>query len=80
MRLRRASSSLDELMGRSPRFAYRKIGKANKNNNNDDYDGIANQDLEEINVTDVRIGDLLVVRPGDSYSCRWNNNLRTSTN
>ena len=62
---RRASSSLDELMGRSPRFAYRKIGKANKNNNNDDYDGIANQDLEEINVTDVRIGDLLVVRPGD---------------
>ncbi len=31
---RRASSSLDELMARSPRFAYRKIGKANKNNNN----------------------------------------------
>jgi heavy metal translocating P-type ATPase len=62
---RRASSSLDELMARSPRFAYRKIGKANKNNNNSDYHGIANQDLEEIKVTDVRIGDLLVVRPGD---------------
>jgi heavy metal translocating P-type ATPase len=62
---RRASSSLDELMARSPRTAYRKIGKVNKNNNNGDYDGIANQGLEEIKVTDVRIGDLLVVRPGD---------------
>ena len=62
---RRASSSLDELMARSPRIAYRKIGKVNKNNNNGDYDGIANQGLEEIKVTDVRIGDLLVVRPGD---------------
>ena len=35
---RRASSSLDELMARSPRFAYRKMGEAN-NNNNSDYDG-----------------------------------------
>lgn len=50
---RRASSSLDELMARSPRIAYRK-GREKKD-----------QSLEEINVTDVRVGDLLVVRAGD---------------
>lgn len=46
---KKASSSLDALLLRSPRFAHRKNG----------------QDLEEINVTDVRIGDILLVRPGD---------------
>ena len=61
---RRASSSLDELMARSPRTAYRKIREVNKNNNSD-YNGIGDQSLEEIKVTDVRIGDLLVVRAGD---------------
>ena len=61
---RRASSSLDELMARSPRIAYRKMRKVN-NNNSSDYDGIDDQSLEEIKVTDVRIGDLLVVRSGD---------------
>ena len=33
--------------------------------NDDDYEGIGDQSLEEIKVTDVRIGDLLVVRAGD---------------
>ena len=74
---RRASSSLDELMAKSPRIAYRKMREIN---DDDDYEGIGDQSLEEIKVTDVRIGDLLVVRVGDSYSCRWNDNLRTSTN
>ena len=46
---KKASSSLDALLSRSPRLAHRK---------ND-------HGLEEINVTDVRIGDLLLVRPGD---------------
>jgi cation transport ATPase len=60
---RRASSSLDELMARSPRFAYRKISEANsiykdRDENND-------QHLEEIKVSEVLIGDLLVVRAGD---------------
>ena len=64
---RRASSSLDELMARSPRIAYRKMREVNNknNNNNNGYDGIYDQSLEEIKVTDVRIGDLLVVRAGD---------------
>jgi heavy metal translocating P-type ATPase len=61
---RRASFSLDELMARSPRIAYRKMRKVN-NNNSSNYDGIDDQSLEEIKVTDVRIGDLLVVRSGD---------------
>ena len=59
---RRASSSLDELMARSPRIAYRKMREIN---DDDDYEGIGDQSLEEIKVTDVRIGDLLVVRAGD---------------
>jgi len=46
---KKASSSLDILLERSPRFAHRK----------------KDQDLEEINVADVRVGDLLLVRPGD---------------
>jgi cation transport ATPase len=38
----------------------------NKNNNtNGDRNCIGDQGLEEIKVTDIRIGDLLVVRPGD---------------
>lgn len=63
---RRASSSLDELLARSPRIAYRKRRELNKNSTNGgDCNGIGYQGLEEIKVTDVRIGDLLVVRPGD---------------
>ncbi len=58
---RRASSSLDELMAKSPRIAYRKMREIN----DDDDEGIGDQSLEEIKVTDVRIGDLLVVRAGD---------------
>lgn len=54
-----ASSSLDELMARSPRMAYRKLTSKNNENGDD------SRSLEEIKVTDVRIGDLLVVRPGD---------------
>jgi heavy metal translocating P-type ATPase len=46
---KRASSSLDALLSRSPQLAHRK---------ND-------HGLEEINVIDVRVGDLLLVRPGD---------------
>jgi heavy metal translocating P-type ATPase len=46
---RRASSSLDALLARSPRVAHRrKIDR-----------------IEEINVSDIQVGDLLVVRPGD---------------
>ena len=47
--LRRASSSLDALLARSPHIAYRKKVET----------------LEEIDVTDIKVGDLLVVRPGD---------------
>ncbi|HEY6883472.1 MAG TPA: HAD-IC family P-type ATPase [Nitrososphaeraceae archaeon] len=64
---RRASSSLDELMSRSPRVAHRKKLRQT-NTNNDDHNNrhaYDDQSLEEINVTDIRIGDLLVVRPGD---------------
>src|SRR5579872_5813625 len=46
---KKASFSLDTLLAHSPRFAHRK----------------KDQGLEEINVSDVRIGDLLLVRPGD---------------
>jgi heavy metal translocating P-type ATPase len=47
--LRRASSSLEALLARAPRFAFRKT------------DG----SLEKIDVTQVQIGDILMVRPGD---------------
>lgn len=46
---RRASSSLDALIARSPRIAQRRKGDS----------------LEEIDVKDVRVNDILVVRPGD---------------
>ena len=46
---RKASSSLEELIARAPRTAMRK----------------RNETLEEVRVEDVRVGDLLVVRPGD---------------
>ena len=46
---RRASSSLDALLARSPRIAHRRKGTS----------------IEEINVSDIQVGDLLVVRPGD---------------
>ncbi len=47
--LKRASSSLDTLLARAPQFAFRKAGEA----------------LEKIPVTEVKIGDILIVRPGD---------------
>lgn len=47
--LRRASSSLDALLARAPRLARRK-----KENS-----------LEEIDVKEVKVGDILIVRPGD---------------
>ena len=47
--LKRASSSLDALLERAPRIARRKNGEV----------------LEEIEVSRVAIGDILVVRPGD---------------
>ena len=46
---RRASSSLDALIARSPRIAHRRNGPS----------------IEEVNVLEINIGDLLVVRPGD---------------
>jgi len=46
---RRASSSLDALLARSPRIAHRR----------------KRDSIEEINVSDIHVGDLLVVRPGD---------------
>ncbi len=46
---RRASSSLESLIARAPRLARRK----------------RNDTLEEVNVEDVRVGDVLMVRPGD---------------
>jgi heavy metal translocating P-type ATPase len=46
---RRASSSLDALLARSPRIAHRRKGTS----------------IDEINVSDIQVGDLLVVRPGD---------------
>jgi heavy metal translocating P-type ATPase len=47
--LRRASSSLESLLARAPRIAWRKTGDS----------------LAQIAVTAVRVGDLLVVRPGE---------------
>lgn len=47
--LRRASSSLEELIARAPRLARRK----------------RNETVEEVKVEEVRVGDVLVVRPGD---------------
>jgi heavy metal translocating P-type ATPase len=47
--LRRASSSLTTLLERAPRRARRKL----------------NGQLEEIDVAQVQVGDLLIVRPGD---------------
>ncbi len=46
---RRASSSLEALIARAPRLARRK----------------RNDTLEEVKVEEVRVGDTLVVRPGD---------------
>jgi heavy metal translocating P-type ATPase len=46
---KRASSSLDALLARSPRLAHRK----------------KDHEFEEINVGDVKVGDLLLIRPGD---------------
>lgn len=47
--LRRATSSLSALLQRAPRIARRKRGES----------------MEEIDVKEVRIGDILIVRPGD---------------
>ena len=47
---RKASSSLDQLMARSPKIAHRK---------RDEYN------IDDINVEDVKVNDLLVIRPGD---------------
>ncbi len=47
--MKRASSSLKALLERAPRFAFRKI------------DG----SIEKIDVKEVQIGDILMVRPGD---------------
>lgn len=48
--LRRATSSLDALLARAPTLARRKKGDGS---------------IETIKVSDVRVGDLLIVRPGD---------------
>ena len=47
--LRRASSSLEQLLARAPSAAHRKSGAG----------------IEEITVEQVRVGDTLLVRPGD---------------
>ncbi len=47
--LRRASSSLEALLERAPRFAFRKT----------------NGSLDKIDVKEVQVGDILMVRPGD---------------
>jgi len=47
--LRRASSSLEGLLARAPHLAQRKTASG----------------LEEVSVEDVRVGDTLLVRPGD---------------
>lgn len=47
---RKATNSLDELMARSPKIAHKKIN---------------NQHIEDIDVKDIKIGDHLVIRPGD---------------
>jgi cation transport ATPase len=46
---RKATSSLDQLMARSPKIAHRKINK---------------YDIKDI-VEDVQVNDILVIRPGD---------------
>jgi heavy metal translocating P-type ATPase len=46
---RRASSSLEELISRAPRMARRKL----------------NSIVEEVKIEDVKVGDILMVRPGD---------------
>lgn len=46
---RKASTSLDALLARSPRIAHRK----------------KNSIIEEIDVNSIKVGDLLIVRPGD---------------
>jgi len=47
---RKATTSLDELMTRSPKIAHRKID---------------NKEIEDVDVERIRIGDQLVIRPGD---------------
>jgi len=47
--LRRASSSMDALLARSPRIAYKKRGDT----------------MEKIDVASIKVGDLIIVRPGD---------------
>ena len=47
---RKATNSLDELMARSPKIAHKKIN---------------DQSVEDIDVKDIRIGDHLIIRPGD---------------
>ncbi len=47
--LRRASSALEQLLARAPRRARRRDGER----------------LEEVDVAEVRVGDILVLRPGD---------------
>lgn len=47
--LRRASSSLEQLLARAPSVAHRRT----------------NSGIEEIGVEQVRVGDILLVRPGD---------------
>ncbi len=46
---RRASSSLDNLLSRAPRIAHKKV----------------DQGLEDVQVSKINIGDILVIRPGD---------------
>jgi P-type E1-E2 ATPase len=46
---RRASSSLDNLLSRSPRIAHRKT----------------DHDIEEIQASQINIDDILIIRPGD---------------
>jgi heavy metal translocating P-type ATPase len=69
---RKATTSLDALLARSPRIAHRK-----KNNM-----------IEEIDVNLIKVGDLLVVRPGDlipvdghlvTYNNNNNNNVGATT-
>ncbi len=47
---RKATTSLDELMARSPKIAHRKMN---------------NKEIEDVDVERIRIGDQLVIRPGD---------------
>lgn len=47
--LKKATSSLEHLLARAPKRARRK----------------RNEQLEEVDVSDVQIGDILIVRPGD---------------